>query len=59
MIIKIEELPQGQQIKHLNIDVTFDNTGTNVKVETIPETQKIPTKTASIDIPDEMTDTEF
>lgn len=31
MIIKIEGLPEGRTVKHINVDITFDETGPVVK----------------------------
>lgn len=42
MIIEIKGLPEGQKIKHINVDVTFDDSG-EVVVKTVmdPNVKKI------------------
>lgn len=73
MIIKIENLPEGQTIKHINIDISFDDDG-NPQIQTtrdsevsfeesseIPEVESPVTdeEREHIDVPPEMTDVEF
>jgi hypothetical protein len=44
MIIKIEGLPEGHKIKHMNVDITFEENGDvtiNKKVEKVPEPPKL------------------
>lgn len=38
MIIKIEGLPQGQKIKHINVDISFEDD--DVKVQTTTEVEE-------------------
>lgn len=46
MIIEIKDLPNGQLIKHINVDITFDENGTVLKTETKSE-PKIESKSKS------------
>ena len=52
MIIEIKGLPDGQAIKHINVDITFDESGPVVKstVDTTsePHSFKQPSQPASI-----------
>ena len=37
MIIRIDDMPKGQKIKHINVDVTFEDDGTPIiKTEEVP-----------------------
>ena len=44
MIIEIKGLPDGRTVKHINVDITFDETGPVVKQTVIPHSQPAPTE---------------
>lgn len=67
MIIEITDLPTGKSIKHINIDISFDDI-TNVNITNTPNTPNNPKDTINTkpihennqsEIPDEMKDIEF
>jgi hypothetical protein len=45
MIIEIKDLPQGRKVKHINVDITFEEDGVVVKTKTEP------TDSGSVDLP--------
>lgn len=67
MIIEIKNLPQGRKVKHINVDITFEEDGVSVDTKTtnqiempiVESPQKEPTKREQKEVPPEMTDMEF
>ena len=64
MIIEITDLPSGKSIKHINIDISFDDI-TNINITNNQNKTKDTINTKPIhennqsEIPDEMKDIEF
>jgi hypothetical protein len=60
MIIEIKGLPNGQKIKHINVDVTFTETSDPIVISTTQtEKKQDDSNRPSISIPSEMKDEEF
>lgn len=49
MIIKVEGLPQGQKIKHINVDIQFEDDVAIVKTKTEPSVKSVEDKDSNIE----------
>ena len=63
MIIEIKNLPSGRKVKHINVDITFEEDNVSVVAKTdnkleVPVAESSP-KREQKEVPPEMTDMEF
>lgn len=72
MIIEIKNLPEGRKVKHINVDITFEEDGAvvktvteekspqpNVKFDNVPTPPQTVVEREHKEIPPEMQDLEF